>query len=163
MKPFAIQTTGKLQTWTFKDRSEWNQGLWDNEPEDKMVWKDLDTGLVCMLHRNQSGVWCGYVGVESSHPFYGIDYSDYETLSDLSAHGGLTFSSGCSSMNEDGSGICHPTDGDDHVWWFGFDTNHLGDKAPHRTLGWGGDYRTTEYVVGEVLDLAKQLKEHTPD
>ena len=163
MKPFVIQTTGKLQTWTFEDRSEWDQGPWDNEPEDKMVWKDSNTGVVCMLHRNRSGVWCGYVGVEPTHPFFGIEYSDYETLSDLDAHGGLTFTSRCSSIEADGSGICHPTDDDDHVWWFGFDTNHHLDAAPYNRFGSAGTYRTTEYVVTEVLDLAKQLKEHAPN
>ena len=71
-------------------------------------------------------------------------------------HGGVTFSSACRGMNPDGSGICHPADEGDHVWWFGFDAIHLGDQAPsHRTIR--GEYRTQFYMEKECADLAREL------
>lgn len=57
-----------------KDRSEWGAGPWSNEP-DKVQWQDEATGLPCLMVRNHSGAWCGYVGVAEGHPLYGQGYS----------------------------------------------------------------------------------------
>src|SRR5437868_461399 len=91
-------------------------GPWDNEP-DRLEWRHA--GLPCLMNRNRSGVWCGYVAVPPGHPFHGASYDDERTY-DLPSHGGLTFSSTCSGE------ICHvPQPGEpDDVWWFGFDCNH---------------------------------------
>ena len=160
-----VKTRVKAQTWTFQDRSHWSKGPWDYEPDDKIVWSPPYTGLVCMLHRSHTGAWCGYVGVEPTHPLYGTKCTHWasEAYLSLDVHGGVTFSDGCHGMNEDGSGICHPTDGNDHAWWIGFDTNHTDDKTP--TSGsWttGETYRTEEYAMTEALNLAKQLHEWDP-
>lgn len=142
--------------WTFRDRSEWESGPWDSEPIDKKVWKDSKTGLDCMIHRNHTGSWCGYVGVPSGHKLFGKEYND-ELTYHLSCHGGLTFTGSCYGMNEDGSGICHPADDGDHVWWFGFDCAHLHDRSPCNPPYGGDKYRTQTYVEKEVADLASQL------
>ena len=55
-------------------RENWVDGPWRDEP-DKVIWTDPETGLDCMILRNRTGVLCGYVGVPSTHPWYGVDYS----------------------------------------------------------------------------------------
>ena len=80
-------------------------------------------------------------------------------------HGGITYSRECHGK------ICHKTDNGDHVWWFGFDCAHAGDKTHftkksleiesafsdlHKT----DVYRDVNYVMGECKSLAKQLKQY---
>ena len=75
----------------------------------------------------------------------------------LSAHGGITYSAECNDR------ICHKTDDGDHVWWFGFDCAHSGDKSPgYDKLSYSrvGVYRTVHYVENECRSLARQLKEY---
>jgi hypothetical protein len=71
--------------------------------------------------------------------------------------------------------ICHITDKEDHVWWFGFDCVHLGDLAPKMKAdlallgmpkrepipGYEETYKNIAYVTEEVKNLAKQLKAMT--
>lgn len=133
------------------DRSEWDAGPWDNEPDDKVVWIDPKTNLDCMIVRNGAGAWCGYVGLPPGHPHHGKSYDDL-LWEDYGVHGGLTFSNSC------GGRICHvPEPGRPHnVWWLGFDCNHSCDLAPHN-YGWGGgQYRSQKYVTNEVTKLAAQ-------
>ena len=146
------------QEWTYVDRSTWPEGPWDLEKIDKKVWKDPETGLDCMIRRGVGGAWCGYVGIKKGHRFYGMDYSNYDELCELYAHGGLTFSDKCHD-NDQGTGICHPADDGDHVWWFGFDCAHLKDLTPGYmgVSGYGEEYRDIHYVTREVTELAKQL------
>jgi hypothetical protein len=136
------------------DRSEWESGPWDREDDDKVVWVDQETDLDCMMKRNGSGAWCGYVGLPPEHPHHGVPYNDlYEDTDYHSVHGGLTYSDSCSG------GICHvPEEGRPaHVWWLGFDCSHYCDLAP-KSYGWGGGtYRTQEYVKKEVERLAKMV------
>lgn len=55
---------------------------------------------------------------------------------------------------------------DEHVWWFGFSCDHVydivpGDRGqPKRFMGaeTGAEYRDDSYVVGEILNLARQLR-----
>ena len=148
------------KTWAFVDRSEWSRGPWDQEGYDKLVWKDSNTGLDCMLHRNAMGAWCGYVGVPKQHPLFGVHYNDlYEHPQDLDAHGGITFTEGCHGMDENGRGICHPADNGNHVWWIGFDCSHSGDRTPYQGAYFSGDgtYRTQAYATSEVASLASQV------
>ena len=60
--------------------------------------------------------------------------------------------------------ICHVPEAGrpDHVWWFGFDCAHAGDRCPiHERKGFAADdgevYRDVPYVEAEVRSLAKQL------
>lgn len=65
--------------------------------------------------------------------------------------------------NAEASAICHrPGEGEpDHVWWFGFDCAHYGDRMPateaHSPFGREGQYRDFDYVTNEVKGLARQL------
>lgn len=159
-----------MKTWTFRDRTGWPAGPWDDEP-DKAQWTDEATGLVCLIRRGQSGSLCGYVGVGPAHPFHGKAYNecvvgcgeDYCDHGVGWAHGGLTYSGPCQE-GEPEHGICHvPEDGStDAQWWFGFDCAHGGDLCPMwdqavRALLGPAVYRDMAYVQGECAALAGQL------
>lgn len=160
------------RSWTYLDRSRWAPGPWDREP-DKIQWKDAETGLPCLIVRNTLGNLCGYVGVDSSHPWHGIDYGQcfkrcdetwcgHRPDSMIEVHGGLTYADACQTKDRE-RGICHiPEAGEpDDVWWFGFDCAHSGDLMPYEALRSPGRgiYRSVEYVKHEVAKLAKQLAE----
>jgi len=138
-----------------RDRSAWGRGPWDDEP-DYAHWIDEKTGLPCLVVRNNLGGLCGYVGVGAPHAMYENDYALHY---DIHVHGGLTYSDACQGM------ICHdPEEGEDHVWWFGFDCAHAGDSAPSIGISNSRDtYRDMAYVISEVEDLARQLKEREED
>lgn len=158
------------------DRSGWESGPWDGEP-DKAVWVDEATGLDCMIVRQErSGHLCGYVGVGPDHPWHGVGYygcvneactadedeSHYECSPDsrVSVHGGVTFAEGC--IPDDSGperGICHieQPGRPDPVWWFGFDCRHFNDRSPKHDTWEQGEYRTYDYVQGEVQSLAAQI------
>jgi len=104
-------------------------------------------GLVCVILRMTHTLTLnGYVGVDKEHLLYGKSYWDYNA----DVHGGLTYSEkGLSRLDifED-------------LWFFGFDTNHLGDKAPLQwsgLRGGHGTYRDFTYVREEVINLADQI------
>ncbi len=172
--------------WRFKDKSNWMRGEWDDEA-DKVQWTDEETGLPCLIVRSSLGALCGYVGVPTSHPWFGLDYEDctlsecpdkqcsHDVDSELEAHGGITFSGPCFPHRDNPEeGICHIVPGDEKIWWFGFDCSHSGDMTPNGYLGdslkifserfmdiltnvSGGVYRHVSYVRSEVSDLARQL------
>lgn len=147
------------------DKSLWAAGPWDNEP-DKKQWRDAATGLPCLIVRNHYGNLCGYVGVFESHLFYGKDYD----APDVDVHGGLTFADKCHESANECDGICHKApEGEDNVWWLGFDCAHAWDFGPrdlYRAEHEGGiwrispdcQYRDFSYVTAEVARLAAQLK-----
>jgi hypothetical protein len=155
----------KERTWNnLIDRSKWGSGQWDDEP-DKAQWTDKEIGMPCLAVRNDFGAWCGYVGVEECHPFYGKSYEDLYRY-DMDVYGGLTFSDFCAVDNKE-RGICHiPEAGEpDNVYWFGFDCHHYLDFAPafryaHKTDGFDHTiYRTFDFVRGECAKLARRLKD----
>lgn len=149
----------KTIEYRFVDKTEWPRGEWDNEA-DKIQWQDEATKLPCMIVRSGSGALCGYVGVSESHPYFGQDYDGIY----IDVHGGLTFASRCVENNKE-HGICHVVEvgESDKVWWLGFDCNHCHDVAPgYSRYGeefYSGEYRTIDYVKGEIAALAKQLAE----
>lgn len=156
----------QTKQWTTVDKSEWNRGAWDSEP-DKMQWQDEDTGMPCFIVRGPSGALCGYVGVSEAHLFHGKNYDDICTKDGkhIDVHGGLTFADRCQPTEDESRHICHtPDEGDlDNVWWFGFDCAHIGDLCPsysHRVGDYGYDtYKTLAYVKSQVRYLARQLAE----
>ena len=141
------------------DRTGWEAGPWDDEP-DRVDFHHA--GFACLALRNMtSGHWCGYVGVPSSHPDYKRDYNDLN----VDCHGDLTYGSAC-----DGEHICHvPQPGEpDDLFWFGFDCHHCWDIAPGTLMydkKYGFDrgrdpmssYRTLAYVRKQIESLAEQL------
>lgn len=138
-------------------KSEWGEGPWQDEP-DKIVWVDPASDLDCMIIRGPSGALCGYVGVPTEHPAYGLDGGELE----IYAHGGVNFAGECHGI------ICHvPEPGrTDHVWWLGFDCAHFNDYCPaFAVMGEAFNrlpneqYKTVKYVKRECENLAHQLKE----
>lgn len=154
---------------------------WENEP-DRVEFKYK--GYDCLIRRaapksqnanDWLGSLCGYVAVPPSHPYYGKHYEEV----DLHAHGGLTYSNPCQGD------ICHKTDIEDKVWWFGFDCAHAGDLIPSvwEARQPGGylhhiredlfksfkslenhplfqeTYKTIEFVEDEIKSLVEQLEE----
>lgn len=160
----------------------WGPGPWDGEP-DKVEWVDEATGLPCLAVRGRVGSWCGYVGVPEGHPDYEKDYNEVDGEYDV--HGGLTFSDHCDIFSPPERSVCHVADGDDRVWWLGFDCIHFNDIAPameafHRRMyeDTGNDlwledddtpgmfrrsYKTLGYVRDEVASLATQVAERGRD
>jgi hypothetical protein len=141
------------------DRTGWDPGPWDSEP-DRVDF--VSFGFACILQRNYMGGWCGYVGVPETHSAYGKHYDQVE----VSVHGGLTYADKCNES------ICHiPKPGmPDNVWWLGFDCGHCYDILPYmhasakmraigisRSLHEGDVYRDLAYVKKETKRLAKQL------
>src|SRR5262245_60166508 len=105
------------------DKSQWGDGPWHDEP-DKKQWLDRETGYPCLIVRNRMGALCGDVGVPEGHPYHEKDY----VKPDVDVRGGLTFADHCAPGADASQDICHKTDGDDHVWWLGFDCEHGYDR-----------------------------------
>lgn len=160
-----------------KDRSDWNRGPWDDEP-DEHDFIDGATGFPCALRRNSFGAWCGYIGVPDGHKLHGKGYGDEvpgaaidpETRIDeigivtafvhaglnkttldvlVRCHGGLTYADKPWWPDEKRA-----------TWFFGFDCSHSGDQCPQRrAYSTGGVYRDMSYVIDcckkAAGDLAK--------
>lgn len=90
----------------------------------------------------------GYVGIDKNHPLYEIQYDQIDSTGDtfLECHGGLTYS------GKDYWSL-KPKD----LWWFGFDTAHMGDKGLKEFGLSNGTFKTIAYVYTECLRLADQL------
>jgi hypothetical protein len=143
------------------NRAGWGDGPWDGEP-DRVEWRH-ESGLPCLIVRNFTGAWCGYVGVGREHPDYERPYKHI----DVDVHGGLTYSDRCQGQGQ----ICHEAGpGEpDEMWWVGFDCAHVFDLVPgmeaiERTLAphipWAeleAVYRDVAYVRAEVERLADQM------
>ena len=138
------------------DKSNWQKGLgWENEA-DRVDF--IHAGFSCLILRNHSGNWCGYVGVPKEHPAYDMDMYDIP----VDVHGGVTYKERCAGH------ICHvPQPGmPDDVMWIGFDTAHAWDVSPGRPHELrfnnpngepGVTYKNQAYVTQETKQLAEQL------
>ena len=132
-------------------------GPWHSEPDHEEFRSP--TGRPCIIHRNNLGAWCGYVGVTPTHPWHGKDYDGIDPYPEV--HGGLTYAGECQGP------VCHvaqPGESDD-VWWVGFDCIHSGDLSLYdiaegrrdgTRYGLPESYKTAEYVRAETLSLAEQ-------
>ncbi len=169
-----------MKTAKFLDRTGWDPGPWDDEP-DRAEWVDEATGVVCIALRAspESGNWCGYASVAPPHPWHGKGYDDVPEDAH-SVHGGLTYSNGCAKDPNLAGGVCHdPEPGEpDDLHWFGFDCAHCWDFQPAKAafyrkngmdefakpLGTAADgdrevYRTLDYVRDQCAELAKAISE----
>lgn len=161
----------------FRDKSDWPQGPWINEPN-KVHWIDEESGYDCLIRRTVCGALCGYVGIKENHSFY---KKGHDLLNGgVAVHGRLSYSDLCQE-DEKVTGICHLSENEDKVWWFGFDCDHGYDLLPCRrpqhidaihalydTIDslfnaelYANDqtYKDINYVKNEIKSLAKQLKE----
>ncbi len=152
-----------MKTWTTKDKSDWPDGVWKDEP-DKAQWINEEAKLDCLIVRGPTGALCGYVGVPESHPYFKKDY-DYN-WEGTNVHGGITFAALCDPSGAKDRNICHTGDiANKLVWWLGFDCNHSGDYAPDQYrgedhslfVGQCDTYRSFNYVTNQVDNLAIQL------
>lgn len=139
------------------DKQEWPAGCWHREP-DRIEWVDHETGYVCILRRNFSGVLCGYVGVPNSHPAAGKSYQE-EKISELTVHGGVTYTGDQESALE--CKLCSPEAAMVWAasWWIGFDAAHCWDLCPSFPAGDAyTEYRDVDYMSEQVALLARQLR-----
>ena len=130
---------------------------WEHEP-DREEWVHELTGYKCTVWRHPTlGHLCGYVAIPKGHRVWGKGYDDV----DVEVHGGLTYADEDKETGE---------------WVFGFDCSHGGDFSPkllanimrfssHEDLETmlelklrTEEYRTFEWVKGQVRSLSKQLK-----
>lgn len=118
---------------------------WEQEPDS---FEAELCGFTIRLRRNtELGTWCGYVIIPEDHPWHGLTYAD---LTDVSVHGGVTYS---------GEEVFH------QEWAVGFDCGHAFDLVPllvsEKYQGSPlesavGTYRNMEYALDEARHLAEQ-------
>jgi hypothetical protein len=134
-------------------------------------------GFSCCVLALKAGYRCGYVGVEKSHPWYGLNYrhgqngqyNDKSSPVHLSKeiHGEITYS----ASRKD-----YPLNNHANLWWFGFDCDHDDDNKDLDLLGdvresWPNDegnhynncadVKYLDDVVTDVKKLAKLLEIHS--
>ena len=128
---------------------------------------------------------CGYVGVGSEHPLYGVEYQDsvdclkgaYSEAMESEAENlrGPMISLMYAMTEEDErfspelvfnvhGGITFSRSGaeggypiSEDLWWFGFDCAHCDDKTLYQDGVTLQDIRSLDYVSEECEKLAKQL------
>lgn len=140
----------------------------------------------CAMRRGPLGSWCGYVGVPSNHPWFGLSYNSLikPTKDMLGPRDRQDFGSIdllCAALSGKNieeempislalrvhGGITYvenhePYGEPDGLWWFGFDCAHAGDLIPsfaeQRLTSCQNDvYRDQSYVATECQSLAAQL------
>lgn len=95
----------------------------------------------CVCVFTKGGYRCGYVAVNTNHPYYGLSY-DNEGPDEILCHWGLTYA---------GNGN-HFNGGEDGLWWFGFDCGHYNDLTDYETAKNYGLINDKEYSVGMVFE-----------
>lgn len=137
--------------------------------------------LQCNIKRNHGGVWCGYVGVNHDHPWYGKGYQELVTITDISDSinnrnpNNVNILSVLIDMMEDNldedicsistaidvhGGITYSDKGEDGLWYFGFDCGHSENYMPNYPAQFRMEdsiYRTKEFVINECHRLVDQL------
>lgn len=176
-KQFAIADTEVRpeQVFVNPDHRPTFPGPWSNEPVDKLAWRDAATNLDCILLRQLSGVWAGYVAVLPGHLLHGFNVDALPASAGLSPHGGIDYAEGCARDDPEELQICHvrghalldPSEADnthDAAWWLGFAADKPGDLVPNGVrpilaIEEGETYRTIDYMYGETVKLARQLRD----
>lgn len=106
-------------------------------------------GHKCACVFNAGGFRCGYVAVDDTHPYYKMDYTD-DGPNEIMCHWGLTYS---------GNGK-HFYEGDDNLWWFGFDCGHCEDGTEFDTAMKYGLISSVEYNIGIEMQEALSMDEN---
>lgn len=172
---FAIANTEirPEQLYVIEDRHPVGPGPWSDEPVDKISWRDAVSDLDCILLRQPSGVWAGFVGVEPGHPLCGFHADAIPPSAGLSPHGGIDYAQPCAQDEPEPLRVCHvrhtgdvgPSSNDvarDDAWWFGFTADKPGDLVPDGAKPplareEGETYRDLDYMYRETTKLALQL------
>lgn len=144
--------------FTYIDKSKYAIGAWTNEP-DKIIGIDEFSKLPYMVIRaNYFGFLYGYVGVDSTHPFYGKKVSEiecYVTAHDLTTTLSASYSTLLLPKEEFLEKI--ELDDENELWWIGFDCGHFGETCPFENPN-HGKYSDVEDVEEECLMLSRFLK-----
>ncbi|SFP07779.1 hypothetical protein [Qipengyuania nanhaisediminis] len=174
---FAIGNTEVRpeQAFVIPDHRPNLPGPWSHEPVDKLAWRDAATNLDCILLRQASGVWAGYVAVPPGHPLHGFNTDAVPPTAGLSPHGGIDYAEVCSRDDPEELQICHvhvhvrsgpsaANTAQDDAWWFGFAADKPGDLVPVGVrpilaIEEGETYRSIDYMYDETVKLARQLHE----
>lgn len=174
---FAIANTEVRpeQAFVIPDHRPMRPGPWSHEPIDKLAWRDAATNLDCILLRQPSGVWAGYVAVLPGHPLHGFNTDALPPSAGLSPHGGIDYAEACSREDPEELQVCHvhvharsepsaANTAHEDAWWFGFAADKPGDLVPEGVrpilaIEEGETYRTIDYMYGETVKLARQLHE----
>lgn len=141
--PLVLPPVAKAYRKPTCQRARWPPGPWHDEP-DVLEW--TVGGIACLINRNEHfGTLNGYVGVPKVCAWYGL--GPYELDDMVQCHGGVTFA--------------EPAP--DGLWWVGFDCARASDITPALFgAGFaipGARYRDVPYVVGQVVELARQAIE----
>jgi hypothetical protein len=106
----------------------------------------LPGGYECYITQLIIGHWSGYVGLPLGHPLYGKTYNQ---VSDILAHGGLTYSEPRSTLYPFKDYFSDGTP--KHIWWLGFDSANSENFIPadealvtHKTIRLAHELRTFE-------------------
>lgn len=183
--PVADTTITALQIYHNPDRKPDGDGPWNNEA-DKIAWIDAETGLGCIMLRQEDGTISGYTGVGPDHPLFGFNVDAIPIGIARTVHGGVTYGKACEvnrfarvawgKPRKERYTVCHVTrvrmvqdyrtvqttedEFHEDVWWLGFDTNHPGDLVPRNTHDRrkGDVYRDQHFVYENCIKLARKLK-----
>ena len=109
----------------------------------------------CSIIRTNLLHLCGYVHITKDNQYWGVDY---DNISGISAHGGISYTGHFFNNNRE-------------IWTIGFDCAHYGDLLPYSYLvdkcnqlnftpiSNKDKYRDMDYVTTEIENLAEQLSE----
>lgn len=106
-------------------------------------------GYSCFIHRHaELKSLCGYIEIPEGHVAFKKEYDD---LTNIEVHGGLTYSHNQLSLEACKEG-----------WYLGFDCAHCMDLVPSvfpLFKNTTGVYRTMNYVETQLKKLVDQLEE----
>lgn len=186
--PIAQTSITALQIYHNPQRKPDQDGPWNGEG-DKIAWVDEETGLGCIILRQEDGTLSGYVGVGTDHPLHGFQAEAVPVQISSLVHGGITYGRECEvnrhelrakgKPRRERYTVCHVTrtrwvqdvehvqttkDEFEHedLWWLGFDTNHAGDLIPNdrfHTPRKSDVYRDQDFVYRQCVVLAERLKD----
>jgi hypothetical protein len=169
------QQNQQVWYWSREEKQVWVEGEWTTEP-DKIQWRDCTTNLLCLILRNYiSGGLCGYVGVDNSHPLFGLDYEGAEKL--FSIRWEITYCALSQKEYLPKKGIhwvSQQADPDQQIWWFGFAPDKWTDISPlmhphmfnehplnqhlaEELREQGAGYRNIEAIKIVIRDLCLQI------
>lgn len=140
----ALKRLKFLETPTKEEQPEL-PGINSEEMTVVKKWYSKHGGNPCVIIEHkvnepaQFNHWfCGYVGVNSSHPCYGLNCLDmFERFKNMNVFGVLTYADDSLYKQKE-----------DFTWWFGFDTFHVGMENVD-----------LNYVVKQCENLSARLTE----
>lgn len=144
----------------FYNKKNFPPGEWTKEP-DLCYWQGK---LPCLALRDMSmGIWKGFVGIDSTHPFYGVIIEDLLKKDDITeiffeVHGGITMAGRLPAKYKEFA---------KDYWWIGLEASHGADFMPLLQLDMSNPdmakmlsnqvYKDLHFIRREVNKLANRL------